>query len=98
MRRLCTSPAEQYRLVLDCRQSGLSDTRWCEENGIQPSTFYNWVNCLRKKGCEKHQAVNGSLGLLYVQVSRKLLMNALRSGERGYILHILSCYLDIDIF
>ena len=25
---------------------------WCEENGIQPSTFYNWVNRLRKKGCE----------------------------------------------
>lgn len=52
MRRPRTSPAEQYRLVMDCRQSGLSDTRWCKENGIQPSTFYNWVTRLRKKGCE----------------------------------------------
>ena len=52
MRRPRTPIAEQYRLVMDCRQSGLSDTRWCEENGIQPSTFYNWVNRLRKKGCE----------------------------------------------
>ena len=52
MRRPRTSPAEQYRLVMDCRQSGLSDARWCEENGIQPSTFYNWVTRLRKKGCE----------------------------------------------
>lgn len=52
MRRPRTSPAEQYRLVMDCRQSGLSDSRWCEENGIQASTFYNWVNRLRKKGCE----------------------------------------------
>lgn len=52
MRRPCTSSEEQYRLVMDCRQSGLSDARWCEENGIQPSTFYNWVTRLRKKGCE----------------------------------------------
>lgn len=52
MRRSRTSPAEQYRLVMNCRQSGLSDARWCEENGIQPSTFYNWVTRLRKKGCE----------------------------------------------
>ena len=52
MRRPRTSSAEQYRLVMDCRQSGLSDSRWCEENGIQPSTFYNWVTRLRKRGCE----------------------------------------------
>lgn len=52
MRRPRTTPAEQYRLVMNCRQSGLSDARWCEENGIQASTFYNWVTRLRKKGCE----------------------------------------------
>ena len=52
MRRPRTSPEEQYQLVMNCRQSGLSDARWCEENGIQPSTFYNWVTRLRKKGCE----------------------------------------------
>ena len=52
MRRPRTSPAEQYRLVMDCRQSGLSDARWCEENGIQASPFYNWVTRLRKRGCE----------------------------------------------
>ena len=52
MRRSRTSPSEQYRLVMDCRQSGLSDARWCEENGIQASTFYNWVKRLRKQGCE----------------------------------------------
>ena len=52
MRRSPTSPSEQYRLVMDCRQSGLSDARWCEEHGIQASTFYNWVTRLRKKGCE----------------------------------------------
>ena len=52
MRRPRTPIADQYRLVMDCRQSGLSDARWCQENGIHPGTFYNWVNRLRKKGCE----------------------------------------------
>ena len=52
MRRSRTPLAEQYKLVMDCRQSGLSDARWCEENGIQASTFYNWGTRLRKKGCE----------------------------------------------
>ena len=52
MRRPRTSSADQYRLVMDCRQSGLSDACWCEKNNIQPSTFYNWVTRLREKGCE----------------------------------------------
>ena len=43
---------EQYRLVMDCRKSGMSDARWCEENNIHTSTFYNWVARLRKRGCE----------------------------------------------
>lgn len=52
MRRPRTLIAEQYRLVINCRQSGLSDARWCQEKGIHPGIFYNWVNRLRKKGCE----------------------------------------------
>ena len=42
--------AEQFRLVTECRQSGLSDYQWCENHGISPNTFYNWVSRLRKKG------------------------------------------------
>lgn len=52
MRRQNTPPAEQYRLVMECRQSGMSDSLWCKEQGILPSTFYNWVTRLRKKGYE----------------------------------------------
>lgn len=58
MRRQNTSPAEQYRLVMECRQSGMSDSLWCKEHGILPSTFYNWVTRLRKKGCEIPAPVN----------------------------------------
>ena len=41
---------EQYRLVMECRQSGLSDCQWCLEHDIKPGTFYNWVRRLREKG------------------------------------------------
>ena len=44
-------PDEQYKLILECRSSGLSDYQWCNEHGIKPGTFYNWVKRLRKKAC-----------------------------------------------
>ena len=39
---------EQYRLIMECRKSGLSDHQWCLINDINPGTFYNWVSRLRK--------------------------------------------------
>lgn len=41
---------EQIRLIMECRQSGLSDYQWCRKQGINPGTFYNWVSKLRKAG------------------------------------------------
>ncbi len=50
---------EQYRLIMECRKSGLSDHQWCLNNDINPGTFYYWVKGLRKNGCgdipEKNQ-------------------------------------------
>lgn len=51
MRRSKITPEKQFQLITECRQSGLSDYRWCKENDINPGTFYNWVARLRKKGC-----------------------------------------------
>ena len=31
---------EQYRLIMECRQSGLTDHQWCVEHDIKPGTFY----------------------------------------------------------
>lgn len=45
------NPQEKFRLITECRQSGLSDQQWCLEHGIKPSTFYNWVSRLRKMPC-----------------------------------------------
>lgn len=52
MRRPNKTLAERYELVMECRRSGLSDHRWCEEHGISNSTFYNWVKRLQKEGCD----------------------------------------------
>ena len=50
MRAKHRSRDEQMQLIMECRTSGLSDYQWCEQNGINKSSFYNWVNRLRKAG------------------------------------------------
>lgn len=40
-----------FQLVMECRQSGLSDRQWCIEHDIHPSTFYSWVKKLRDYAC-----------------------------------------------
>lgn len=47
-KRVCKD--DQIRLIMECRQSGLSDYQWCEQNGVYPGNFYNWVSKLRKQG------------------------------------------------
>lgn len=44
---------EQIRLINEYRQSGLTDTDWCRENGIAVSTFYNWVSRCRKAAADQ---------------------------------------------
>ena len=49
MRAKRLSRAEQFQLIIECRQSGLSDAQWCRENNIKPSTLYNWMSRLRRE-------------------------------------------------
>lgn len=37
---------EQFRLIMECRASGLTDHEWCMQNGTRPRTFYNLVKRL----------------------------------------------------
>ena len=49
---------EQYRLIMECRKSGLSDHQWCLNNDINPGPFYNWVKRLRLSTYEQsHQEI-----------------------------------------
>lgn len=50
---------DQYRLIMECRKSGLSDQQWCLNHDIKPGTFYNWVKRLRQKGCQDIPAATG---------------------------------------
>lgn len=50
MRAKRTAPDEQFRLITECRQSGLSDYQWCHQHDVNPGTFYNWISRLRKRG------------------------------------------------
>ena len=51
MRAANVKPDQQLQYIIECRQSGLSDHQWCIEHGIKPSTFYNWIDKLKKRGC-----------------------------------------------
>lgn len=54
---------EWLDLIMQCRQSGLSDAQWCRQNGIPDSSFYNAVSRLRKKACSiPESSVNGRTG------------------------------------
>lgn len=53
------SAEEQYQLIMECRNSGLSDYQWCMEHNINPGTFYNWVKRLRQKACYDIPPANG---------------------------------------
>ncbi len=44
---------EQYRLIMECRSSGLTDHEWCLQHDIKSGTFYNWVKRLRKARCSE---------------------------------------------
>ncbi len=51
MRAKPVSADEQYRLIMECRSSGLTDYQWCLEHNIKPGTFYNWVKRLCQREC-----------------------------------------------
>ncbi len=46
----CVRKPDQIKLIIECRQSGLSDYQWCRKQGIHFGIFYNWVSKLRKAG------------------------------------------------
>ena len=39
---------EPIKLIIECRQSGLTDYERCNQHGIKPGTFYNRVKRLKK--------------------------------------------------
>lgn len=50
MAKKLISDEEWMDIILTCRKSGLSDHRWCQENGVAQSTFYKYAKKLRMQG------------------------------------------------
>ena len=36
------------QLIHECRESGLTNSQWCEQNGISLKSYYYWLAKLRK--------------------------------------------------
>lgn len=51
---------EQMQLIMECRQSGLSDYHWCQMHGINPGTFYNWISRMKKRGITLPESSGGA--------------------------------------
>ncbi|WP_295095144.1 transposase [Ruminococcus sp.] len=41
---------QKFDMVMECRNSGLSDYMWCRNHDIKGSTFYSWISQLKRKG------------------------------------------------
>lgn len=54
---------EWITLITECRQSGLSDAAWCEQQGMSVSSFYNATTRLRKKAYEIPKPVGNTATL-----------------------------------
>ena len=73
---------EQIKLIMECRQSGLSDYQWCQKQGINAGTFYNWVSKLRKSGYTIPDSNSKSEGAVVAQdVVKANLVNEEMSGS-----------------
>ncbi|SFQ29440.1 hypothetical protein SAMN02910358_01442 [Lachnospiraceae bacterium XBB1006] len=53
MRANPTPADKQFRLIMECCASDLTDHEWYLQHDIRLGTFYNWVKRLRQKGCHE---------------------------------------------
>lgn len=75
------SSEEWMSLITSCRQSGLSDAAWCEQNGISTSCFYNAVSRLRKKACQIPDPVGKSNALDLTSCHQDVVRIAIESED-----------------
>lgn len=93
--------AEQYRLIMECRKSGLPDHQWCLNNDINPGTFYNWVKRLCKNGCRNIPEKIDNLLYLDFQnkppTGRLILFLIFRQEFLSATLYVLDIYVLITV-
>ena len=45
--------AERAERIKQCKESGLTVTEWCQQNSINPKTYYYHLRKIRKEICEQ---------------------------------------------
>ena len=108
MKHIHRTDDEWMELITRCRQSGLSDDRWCREHGIPVSTFYRHVKILRQKACDVPAPVRENISpkqeVVPVQVTDtqnldriedSFSMSGNRIQDSAIRIHMGSAYIDI---
>lgn len=72
MERKFVRKDEQIKLIMKCRQSGLSAYQWCRQQDINLGTFYNRISKLRKSEYTFPDSQSKSVGTAVVQEVIKL--------------------------
>ena len=55
------SDEEWYRIIMDCRKSGMSDAQFCHANNIAPSSLWSAIKRLRKKSFAIPQSADADI-------------------------------------
>ena len=55
------SDEEWYRIIIDCRKSGMSDAQFCHANNIAPSSLWSAIKRLRKKSFAIPQSADADI-------------------------------------
>jgi len=56
--------------IRTCRSSGLSVSRWCEENQINTKTYYKWERICLTEAAQRLGYTGNSLGLIRIDPSK----------------------------
>ena len=94
MERKIIRKDEQIKLIMECRQSGLSDYQWCRQQDINPGTFYNWVSKFRKSSYTFPDSQSKSVGTPVVQEVVKL--DVVEQEESSPIIEQNACPLPLS--
>lgn len=66
---------EWMNLIQECRTSGLTDKRWCQEHNIQPSNFYYHIP---RKRVQKYEIKKGHSQYRNILKKRHRIISSLR--------------------
>lgn len=81
--------------IKECRESGKSVKKWCEENNICEQTYYNWLKKLRTVAVESN--IIETPAFVPVPVDKPSTDNSKLAISKGDIHIDIPAYTDINV-